>query len=67
VALVTGSVLERFGRVLLGLCIGTFDFVLNFVQMLVPRMEFGWTWDLIILSVAAAAITALGGVKASAA
>jgi hypothetical protein len=34
--------------------------------MVVPRMEFGWAPDLIILAVAAAAITAAGGVKASA-
>lgn len=72
VALVTGSVLAGFGRVLdktvlLGLLIGAFDFILNFLQMLVPRMEFGWAADLIILAVAAAAITAAGGVKASAA
>jgi hypothetical protein len=72
VALVTGSVLAGFGRVLdktvlLGLCIGLFDFVLNFLQMVVPPMEFGWAPDLIILAVAAAAITAAGGVKASAA
>lgn len=72
VALVTGSVLAGFGRVLdktvlLGLAIGLFDFVLNFLQMLVPPVEFGWAADLIILAVAAAAITAAGGVKASAA
>jgi len=72
VALVTGSVLAGFGRVLdktvlLGLCIGLFDFVLNFLQMVVPPLEFGWAADLIVLAVAAAAITAAGGVKASAA
>src|SRR5260370_14234699 len=65
VVVLTGSVLARFGRslektVLLGLLIGVFDFVLNFVQMVVPKTELGWGPDIVILAVAAAGITAYG-------
>jgi hypothetical protein len=65
VILVSGSVLARLGRtlyatVLLGLLVGAFDFLMNFVQMAVPRTELGWVPDLIILAVATLAITALG-------
>jgi len=72
VVLVTGSVLAQLGRslqgtVLLGLLIGLFDFVLNFLQMVVPKTELGWGPDLVILAVAAAAITLYGSVTASAA
>ncbi len=72
VALVTGSVLARFGRalhstVLLGLLVGTFDFVMNFVQMAAPVTELGWTPDLVILAGVTVAITALGSRAAAAA
>lgn len=65
VILVSGSVLGRLGRtlhatVLLGLLVGAFDFLMNFVQMILPRTEVGWVPDLIILAVATLAITALG-------
>ena len=65
IALVSGSVLAQLGRqlhatVLLGLLIGTFDFVMNFLQMAVPRTELGWAPDLIILGVAALAVTLFG-------
>lgn len=65
VALVTGSVLAQRGRplhatVLLGLLIGLFDFVMNFLQMAVPRTELGWAPDLVILAAATVGITAWG-------
>jgi hypothetical protein len=65
VALVTGSVLAQLGRplqatVLLGLLVGLFDFVMNFLQMAVPQTELGWVPDLVILAAATVAITALG-------
>jgi hypothetical protein len=65
VALVTGRLLAQFGRtlqytLLLGLLIGLFDFVMYFVQMVVPATEFGWIPDLIILVCVTAAITAAG-------
>jgi hypothetical protein len=65
VILVSGSVLGRLGRtlhatVLLGLLVGAFDFLMNFVQMVLPRTELGWIPDLVILAVATFAITALG-------
>ncbi len=65
VALATGSVLAQFARslqrtVLLGLLIGTFDFVMNFVQMAVPATEFGWKPDIAILVAATVGITLLG-------
>src|SRR5258706_14981263 len=45
-ALVTGSLLARLGRTLqftlpLGLAIGLFDFVMDFLQMAVPASELG--------------------------
>jgi len=72
VVVLMGSVLARLGRglektVLLGLLIGLFDFVLNFVQMVVPKTELGWGPDIVILAVAAAAITLYGSATASAA
>lgn len=65
VALVSGSVLAQLGRplhatVLLGLLIGLFDFVMNFLQMAVPQTELGWVPDLVILAAATVAITAFG-------
>src|SRR6266508_3306227 len=53
-ALVTGSVLTRFGRtlqytLLLGLAIGLFDFVMYFLQMAVPATELGWIPDIAII------------------
>jgi hypothetical protein len=65
VALVSGSLLAQLGRplsatVLLGLLVGLFDFVMNFLQMAVPRTELGWQPDLVILAVATVAITVLG-------
>ena len=71
VALVTGSALTQFGRglratVLLGLLVGLFDFVMNFLQMVVPRTELGWVPDLVILAAATIVITALGSRSATA-
>ncbi len=71
VALVTGSLLTQLGRglhatVLLGLLIGLFDFVMNFLQMAVPRTELGWVPDLVILTAATIAITVLGSRAAAA-
>src|SRR5213592_2107956 len=65
VALVTGSILARLGRALhatflLGLLVGLFDFVMNFLQVAVPRIELGWGPDLVILTAATIAITVLG-------
>lgn len=65
VALVTGSVLARFGRgltltVLLGLVIGAFDFVMNFLQIAVPATELGWVPNIAIFVVATVAITLIG-------
>lgn len=65
VALVAGGVLAQRGRVLyatvlLGLLVGAFDFVMNFVQMAVPRTELGWVPDLAILAGATVLITVLG-------
>lgn len=65
VALVTGSLLAQLGRmlqytVLLGLLIGAFDFVMYFVQMVLPVTELGWTPDVIIIVAVTAAITAAG-------
>ena len=72
VALVTGGVLARLGRVLqftvlLGLLIGVFDFVMYFVQMTVPVTEFGWVPDLVIIVAVTAAITAAGSRRSPAA
>jgi hypothetical protein len=71
VALVTGSLLAQLGRglqqtVLLGLLVGAFDFVMDFVQMAAPATELGWVPDLLILAAATIVITALGS-RASAA
>lgn len=70
VALVTGSVLARTGRVLgatvlLGLLVGAFDFVMCFLQMAVPRTELGWLPDIGILVAVTAAITVFGSARAS--
>ena len=72
VALVTGSVLTQLGRglratVLLGMLVGLFDFVMNFLQMAVPRTELGWVPDLVILAAVTIAITVLGSRSATAA
>ena len=71
VALVTGSILARLGRalhatVLLGLLVGLFDFVMNFLQMVVPRTELGWVPDLIILAGVTIVITVAGSRSAAA-
>ena len=71
VALVTGSVLAQLGRtlqltVLLGLIIGLFDFVMYFVQMVVPVTELGWIPDLAILLGVTIAITVAGSRRAAA-
>ena len=71
VILVTGSILVQLGytlrgTVLLGLLIGGFDFVMNLVQLLVPALEPGWRWDLIILAVATIGISLLGARKETA-
>lgn len=68
VALLTGSVLAQLGRtlqytLLLGLLIGVFDFVMYFLQMVVPATELGWVPDLVIIVVVTAAITAAGSRK----
>src|SRR6184192_1667030 len=65
VALVGGSILARLGRalhatLLLGLLVGVFDFVINFLQMAVPRTELGWVPDLVMLAAAVVVITVLG-------
>src|SRR5260370_11516484 len=53
VALVTGSIVTQLGRglhatVLLGLLVGLFDFVMNFLQMAVPATELGGVPHLVI-------------------
>jgi len=63
--LATGSVLVRLGytlqgTVLLGLLVGAFDFFMNLLQLLVPALEPGWRWDLIIVALATVGITLLG-------
>ena len=70
VILATGRVLAQRGytlqgTVLLGLLIGVFDFLMNLVQLIVPALEPGWTWDLVILAVATIAITMLGARRAA--
>jgi len=65
VALATGSVLARLGRglnltVLLGLLVGAFDFVMNFLQIAVPATELGWVPNIAIFVVATVAITLIG-------
>jgi len=68
VALVTGSVLAQFGRglqgtVLLGLLLGLWDFVMNFLQMAIPKLELGWVPDIAILVLVTVLITLLGARK----
>jgi hypothetical protein len=68
VVLVTGSLLAQLGRslqgtVLLGLLIGLFDFAMYLVQMAIPAAELGWIPDVVILVVAAVAITVFGATK----
>ena len=70
VVLVTGSLLAQLGRslqgtVLLGLLVGLFDFAMYLVQMAIPAAELGWIPDIVILVVAAVAITVFGGTKPS--
>ncbi|HEV8305169.1 MAG TPA: hypothetical protein VGQ25_09430 [Gemmatimonadales bacterium] len=65
VIILTGSVLTHLGyelrfTVLLGLAVGAFDFVMNLVQLLVPALEPGWRWDLVIVAAATVGITLLG-------
>lgn len=65
IALVTGSLLAQLNRtlqytLLLGLIIGVFDFVMFFLQMAVPRTEFGWVPDLAIIVVVTVLITVVG-------
>src|SRR5213083_586713 len=64
-ALATGSLLARLGRtlqftMLLGLAIGVFDFVMYFVQMVVPATELGWIPDIAIIVAVTVAITVAG-------
>jgi len=70
VALLTGSVLARLGRVLqrtvlLGLLVGLFDFALYLVQTAVPATELGWLADIAVLVVATVVITLSGGAPAT--
>ncbi len=72
VILATGGLLVQrgftlHGTVLLGLVIGVFDLLMNLVQLIVPALEPGWRWDLIVLAVATVAITALGARRPAAA
>lgn len=71
VILLTGSILVRRGftlqgTVLLGLLIGAFDFFMNLLQLIVPALEPGWAWDLVILAVATVGITMLGARRVAA-
>lgn len=71
VALVTGGFAARMGRtlqytVLLGLILGLFDFVMYFLQMVLPVTELGWRPDIAILLVVTIVITAAGARKAAA-
>ena len=71
VILASGSLLAQRGytlqgTVLLGLLIGAFDFLMNLVQLIVPALEPGWSWDLVILAVATVGITLLGARRAAA-
>jgi hypothetical protein len=70
VILATGSLLAHRGytlqgTVLLGLLIGAFDFFMNLIQLLVPALEPGWTWDLVILAAATVGISLLGARRAA--
>ncbi len=65
VILATGGLLVRLGftlqgTALLGLLVGGFDFGMNLAQLLVPAVEPGWRWDLIIIAAATAGITLIG-------
>jgi len=71
VILAAGGLLVRLGftlqgTVLLGLLVGAFDFVMNLVQLLVPALEPGWAWDLIIIAAATVAITLTGARRTAA-
>jgi len=71
VALLIGSILAGLGRslgrtVLLGLLIGTFDFLMYVLQMTVPRTELGWPADVAILVTATVLITLYGAATAPA-
>jgi len=71
VALFTGSLLAQWNRTLqytalLGLLIGLFDFVMFFLQMVVPATELGWIPDLVIILIATVAITVVGARRATA-
>lgn len=71
VALVTGGILAQLGRalhatVLLGLLVGLFDFVMNFLQMVMPQTELGWVPDLVILAGVSIVITVAGSRSATA-
>jgi len=71
VILAAGGLLVRLGftlqgTVLLGLLVGAFDFVMNLVQLLVPALEPGWAWDLLIIAAATVAITLIGARRTAA-
>jgi hypothetical protein len=71
VILATGSLLAQRGytlqgTVLLGLLVGAFDFLMNLVQLIVPALEPGWSWDLVILALATVGITLLGARRVTA-
>ena len=71
VILAAGGLLVRLGftlqgTVLLGLLVGAFDFVMNLVQLLVPALEPGWAWDLLIIAAATVAITLIGARRVAA-
>ena len=72
IAAAQGAVaLTHMGRtllytVLLGLLIGLFDFVMYFVQMVVPVTELGWIPDVAILVGVTIAITAAGSRRTAA-
>src|SRR5205809_4259393 len=64
VALVTGSLLAHLGRqlhgtVLLGLLVGAFDFVMDFVQMAAPATEVGWVPDMLVFAVASISMSSM--------
>jgi hypothetical protein len=70
VILVTGSLLVRRGftlrgTVLLGLLVGAFDLAMNFLQLLVPALEPGWRWDLLLIALVTVGITLLGAQRAA--
>ena len=72
VALVAAGGLMQVGRslqptVLLGLLIGTFDFLFNLLQVFVPALEVEWKWKLVIGLAAALVITVVGSRKVAAA